>query len=101
MVSATDQSRANVVRAVVAYFDVTGSGLARIIGCSQPAASRKLSGERTFTADELQRIAEHFGIDSRILLEPGRLAEVFGTPDPNGRNPAWVTAGESRTSSAA
>lgn len=42
--------------------------LARWLGISQQAMSRRLTGEIAFDVDELQAVAEHFGVPTSHLL---------------------------------
>ena len=74
----TDRARAAYVRAVLAWHNVTGTQLAEILQCSQPAASKKLLASRGFTASELLAIADEFGLDTRMLLSPPDLAAQLG-----------------------
>lgn len=57
------------VRAEMARRQATQSSLARALGTSQQALSRRLSGEVDFTVGELFDIAEQFDIDIDVLTD--------------------------------
>lgn len=71
--------RARYIRTLLAWHDITQSDLARVLGISQPAANRKLKGQRRWEIDELVAIAEAFDLDPTNMLRPPSLETVFGT----------------------
>lgn len=59
-----------------------GTYLAKLVGCSQNAMSMKLRGESPFTSDELDTLAQKFGLDDPGVLY--RELDGFGRPGPLG-----------------
>lgn len=47
---------------------VTQTNLAKLLGVQQSAVSKKLRGERSFSAEELLTIAQHFGVSVAVLF---------------------------------
>lgn len=70
--------RARFIRTVLAWHDVNQADLARLLGCTQVSASRKLRGVRRFTDDELLKIAETFDLDPGYMLRPPVLEPLLG-----------------------
>lgn len=54
---------ADNVRAELARYNVTQTAIAEALSLTRSAISRRLRGETQFRADELQRIADHLGLD--------------------------------------
>lgn len=75
----TSSRRASYVRALIGWHGMTGTQLADVLKISQPAASKKLLGQRRFTVDELVTLAEHFEVDPGLLLKPDPVAPFMGT----------------------
>lgn len=63
------------VRAAMARHRITQEHMARLLGLSQTALSRRLTGAVAFDVNELARVAEHLGMASADLLgQPERAA---------------------------
>ena len=78
----TTQARqivASNVRAVLGRKKSNQTALAKVLGKSQAAASRRLSGELPFDTDELLRICEHYRVPLSDLVA-GIEADDFGRP---------------------
>lgn len=67
---------------------MTQSQMAKLLGVQQAAVSKKLRGERSFTAEEMLTVAQHFGVSIAVLFgekengpagEPGRSNESLHT----------------------
>lgn len=56
------------IRAEMARQRRTGTELAKVIGCSQQSASRRINGGRGLDLDDLPLIAEWLGVDMADLL---------------------------------
>lgn len=67
------------LRTLLAWHDINQAQLGDIIGCGQTNASRKLSGKRKLTVEELLLIADHLGIEPGHLINPPPLDEVLGS----------------------
>jgi transcriptional regulator with XRE-family HTH domain len=61
--SPTAVNAAAEVRAEMARQRKTGVGLAEALGLSQQTVSRRLTGQITFSLDELDRVAVWLGVD--------------------------------------
>ncbi|MDP5182194.1 helix-turn-helix transcriptional regulator [Blastococcus sp. BMG 814] len=59
---------AEQIRRLMLAHNVSGNALAGATGIPQRNISRKLKGESDFGLDEVQRIAEHFGVDPEDLV---------------------------------
>jgi transcriptional regulator with XRE-family HTH domain len=68
------------VRGLMGEQRITGKALAMRLGISQPAASRRTTGELEFSVSELERLADLFGVSEAYLYgftndrTPDRLA---------------------------
>lgn len=72
------EAQRRYLRTVLAWHDINQAQLGDIIGCTQTNASRKLSGKRRLTVEELLLIADHLGIDPGNLLAPPDLSDMLG-----------------------
>lgn len=70
---------ASNVRAMLGRKRSTGTELARALGKSQAAASRRLNGETAFDTDDLLQICEHYRVPLSSLIE-GIEADDDGRP---------------------
>lgn len=59
---------AEVVKTEVRRLGLTQHDVAAVIGKSQGAAWRRLSGVTPFSVDELERLAAHFGVALNALV---------------------------------
>lgn len=59
---------AEQIRRLLDAHNVSGNALANATGIPQRSISSKLRGESEFKLDEVQKIAEHFGIDAEDLV---------------------------------
>lgn len=62
------------VRAELGRQNVSGTGLARMMGVSQALVSRRLTGEVPFDVAELSRIAEILGVPVSTFMPAERAA---------------------------
>jgi transcriptional regulator with XRE-family HTH domain len=72
------QSVGRQVRAVLAEYDMQQSELAKALGMTGNAISRRITGKLCFRADELMAIAEHLGVDPARFFRP--------VPEPRARD---------------
>ena len=87
----TDAVVAANVRARLAWSGYTLSSLAPLVGMSQQSLSNKVRALRSFSADELARIAGVLG-----LADPGpfyRIPDGFGEPIVEVAAPSWSPLG--------
>jgi transcriptional regulator with XRE-family HTH domain len=68
--ASTTESIAAEVRAEVARARRRSADVARVLDCSQSAASRKMNGQVPFTVADLARIADLLGIDVTRFYAP-------------------------------
>lgn len=75
------------VRALMARTRTKQQALAVALGMTQGAVSKKVNGDRPFTLDEVEAVAEHFGVPVTTFFEPsnvapfpGRVTETDGRP---------------------
>ena len=66
--TANREAVAEEVRALMGRRRVSGTRLAKALGMSQSALSRRLNGEHPFDIDELFAVAEHFGVAITALF---------------------------------
>lgn len=59
------------VRDLMDDHHTTQVDLAAVLGISQPAVSNKLAGRSRWTLDDLEALADHYGIRSSDLLRMG------------------------------
>lgn len=59
------------VRAEATRRAITGQQVARHLGLTQPATSRRMHGHVEFTASEIERLAHLFGVPVSRLYEEG------------------------------
>lgn len=71
-----DPQVAASVRAELARANRTQQTLAAHLHLSQPAVSRRLSGDVSFSIDELVSIAEYLSVDVTLFVPQGRVAEM-------------------------
>jgi transcriptional regulator with XRE-family HTH domain len=64
----THLARARYLRTLLAWHGMNTADFARILGCSQQAASYKLLGKRNLSADDISRIVEALDVEPRYLL---------------------------------
>ncbi len=73
MTSETELMRANI-RGEMARRGMTQEDIAQAIGCERPLANKKLTGKKDFTASDLEKIADMFGMTlfqfTAVLLQP-------------------------------
>jgi len=69
------------VRALKGRHDVTQDQLAHVLGVAQPAVSKRLRGVTPFSLDELEKLADFFGLDGPEELLGGRSNPRPGGPD--------------------
>jgi len=55
------------VRAVAARHQSRYADLAPVLNVSKPGISRRMRGEQSFTAEEMQTLATHFGVPVGVL----------------------------------
>lgn len=60
------------IKRLMAEQGVTQAELARLVGRTQSAMSRRLRGSIPFRTDELEAIAEHLGV--ALVIDLGRVA---------------------------
>lgn len=77
MTYARDRQVGRIVKAFLGYSGGSQRELARAIGIEESALSRSISGSRRWNLDELDQIAEHFGVTTSVLLE-----DPENRPDP-------------------
>lgn len=65
-----DERVAAEVRAAMARSRERQSDVATATGISQPSLSRRLAAKASFTVDELERLARHFGLTIGAFVEP-------------------------------
>lgn len=80
---------AAVLRGVLAERRITGISLARQVGLSQSAMSRRLTGEQAMDTNELDRVLVALGMDFGELLE--RLSRPTPTGPAGGAG--WASRG--------
>lgn len=73
------ESLAEEVRAVMARKRRRGTELGSVLGLSQSAASRRMSGETPLSVDELLAIAEWLDVPFTDLI-PAKAKQVNGSP---------------------
>lgn len=73
-----EESRPRFVAALLAWHDVSPEELGRLLGLSRAAIYKKLHGTRAFTTKDLVAIAEHFGVDPGLLLQPEPAGKLLG-----------------------
>lgn len=71
-----DPQVAASVRAELARANRTQQTLAAHLHLSQPAVSRRLSGEVSFSIDELVSIAEYLSVEVSLFVPQTRAAEL-------------------------
>lgn len=62
------------VRGRMAELDINQQEMARLLGISQAAISRRLSADVTFDVAELDVVAKHLGVSIRYFLEAAEAA---------------------------
>jgi transcriptional regulator with XRE-family HTH domain len=72
---------AGEVRALMARRQVKQKALAAATGMSQPALSRRLSGELSFDMTELGRVLAHLGEEPTALIERAQNLKLLMGPD--------------------
>lgn len=73
------EDRARYVRTLLAFHGHNQTHLGRILGISQQAAGLKLRGQSRFSVEQLERIADAYGLDPGHLLKPPPLEGVLGS----------------------
>lgn len=66
------------VRALMARTRTKQRALADALGMTQGAISKKLNGDRPFTLDEIEVIAQHFGVPLASLFEQSNVLPFRG-----------------------
>lgn len=61
------------VRALMARTRTKQQALAVALGMTQGAVSKKVNGDRPFTLDELELVADYFGVPVQSLFDPPRV----------------------------
>jgi len=74
------------IRAWRGRLGLSQAQLAAIIGVTQPAVSARLTGRQSFTLDELELLAERFGIPVWELLVPRQGAGFDSGPGGGARS---------------
>lgn len=62
------------VRAEVGRRQITQAAVAEVLGKSQQTASKKLRGQVAFDVDELEALAQHFGVPVAALVGEAAVA---------------------------
>ena len=98
-VTIPEASEAEVLRELISANRLTQSRLAKEVGITQSTISAVLAGDRSFTRDQVLRVAARFGLPPTVFLRGGET--FFLTPsndsaamplpqEHGGRSPGWV-----------
>lgn len=68
------------LRAELEVRDVRQVHIAKLLGKSQQAVSRRMSGETAITVDEFLALCKAYGIDTQDVLEPAHRSSTVERP---------------------